>query len=97
MAVDGTFQEFFIVNGQANFKIRITLGLRNRRFSVSMQPDKELMLESVITRALQSQEVKWQQVTLSGQTRSETCDTNSIDRVFKGSNKGNSKKYASPL
>jgi len=48
----------------------------------------DLMLESVITKARQNEEVKCQQVTLRGETWLDASDSKYVDRVFKDFSKG---------
>lgn len=69
---------------------RLVVGLMDKRLSERIQLDPDLTLGKAINMARQSEEVKRQQSSLRGDTRTEASDAKSVDRVFKSS----SKKYA---
>lgn len=71
---------------------RPVVGLLDKRLSVRMQMDPDLTLERAINMARQMEEMKRQQSSLLGDTRSEASDIKSVDRVYKGSNKTASNK-----
>ncbi|KAK0136800.1 hypothetical protein N1851_027011 [Merluccius polli] len=75
---------------------RIVVGLQDKGLSERMQLDADLTLDKAIRMARQSEEVKRQQFSLRGDTRSEASDAKSVDRVFKSNFKSakNKPQYA---
>ncbi|XP_014877529.1 uncharacterized protein LOC106939594 [Poecilia latipinna] len=74
---------------------RLVVGLQDKRLSERMQLDPDLTLEKAINSARQSEEVKRQQSCLRTDTRSETENGKSVDRVYKSSGKHPKSKYQS--
>ena len=75
---------------------RIVVGLQDKGLSERMQLDADLTLDKAIRMARQSEEVKRQQFSLRGDTRSGASDAKSVDRVFKSNFKSakNKPQYA---
>ena len=60
---------------------RLVVGLLDNRLSERMQLDADLTLDKAVRMARQSEEVKKQQVSLRGDTKTQASDAKSVDRV----------------